>query len=77
MEYFEEYTHTGPKKMQAQKRSEKTLNLHAGLISEAFPLHIASLHTLKEVAVVSKVYFSTKDCKAYKQGNMANPQAQN
>lgn len=74
---MKEYTHRSPKKMHAQKTFEKNLSLHAGLISEAVHLHIANLYILKEIAVVSKVYFSTKHCKAYKEKNTANSKEQN
>ena len=47
-----------PRKTYAQKRPEKTLGLHTGLISENLPLHRASLQRLGEVAFYKGLIFN-------------------
>ena len=57
---------TCPGNTYAQKRPEKMLHLHVGLINEGFPPYTVSVQRLGEYVIFSNVQFSTKDHKAYK-----------
>ena len=60
------HTHR-PRDDAVQRRPEKMLNLHTGLICEFLALRGASLQRLGEVTDFSNVQFSTKYPKAYKE----------
>lgn len=59
--------------MHYQKSPEKTLSVHAALITEGLPLHRISLQRLGEVHVFTNAQFSRDDHKAYKGAGKHDP----